>query len=312
MALDTYAEIVGRVKLHCPAAGELLARDWVTNAFRRVAERKRWSWLVKTGQFILPPVVNDGTATVTNSSTTVTGNGTAWTGDLAGRQFRIGNSTPIYTIASVTDASTLELDQFWGAASQTDVQYQIYLAFQTAPSDFHSFISLWDPQQNWALHLNVSAMALNIIDPQRTNSGTSYCAAWHDWNTVDNLPRYELWPHNITSTGYVYPFLYEVRADNLTNPSTVIPRYVREDVLLEMALSQAARWPGTSTEPNPYFNRDLSTQLERRAEFMIGEMERQDDETFLQSVTYPMRYAPWPFPDAPFPLDAQWMQSHSI
>jgi len=304
---------VGRVKLHCPAAGELLARDWVKNAFRRIAERRRWSWLMRQGQFILPAVYRTGTVTVTNSLTTVTGALTVWTGAMVGRQFRIGNSTPIYTIASVTDNTTLDLSLPWGAATQAGATYNIYQAYQTPPSDFHSFITIWDPRYNWQLWRNVDQVTLNYADAQRTNLGPSYVIASREWNTTSNLPEYELWPHDVTTTGCVYPYLYEARATDLEDSGAVLPRYIRGDALLEMSLSQAARWPGTETEKNPYFEMALSRQLEARAEFMIGEMERQDDEVFLQNATYQMPYAPWPFPSmAPYPLDAAWLQSHAI
>lgn len=312
MALDTYTSIVGRVKLHCPAAGELLARDWVTNAFRRVAERRRWSWLMKPGQFILPAVYNTGTVTVTNSTTTVTGALTVWTGDMVGRQFRIGNTTPIYTIASVTNNTTLDLDLAWGGSTAAGATYSIYQAYQTPPTDFHAFITIWDPRFNWQLWRNVDQVSLNWVDAQRANFGNSWVIAWHDWNGGSNLPRYELWPHDVNNTGTVYPYLYEARATDLVDGGT-LPRYIRGDLLMEMALSQASRWPGTSTEPNPYFDLRLSRDLESRTELMIAELERQDDETFAQNLSYlNMPYAPWPFgPGFPY-MDGAWLQQHAF
>lgn len=313
MALDTYSSIVGRVKLHCPLAGEALARDWVTNAFRRVGERRRWSWLMKQGQFILPALYNTGTVTVTNGSATVTGAATGWGGELTGRQFRIASTTPIYTIIEVVSATELTLSLPWGPETATTQEYQIYQAFQTPPSDFHAFISIWNPAFNWQLWRGVDQVTLNYADAQRANIGTSYVIASRDWNTTANLPEFELWPHNVATTTTVYPFLYEVRPTDLQDPDAVLPRYLRGDVLMEMALSQASRWPGTETAKNPYFDLRLSQQLEARSEFMIGEMERQDDETFLQNATYQMPYAPWPFPgNAPYPLDASWLQSHAL
>ena len=67
MALDTYLSIAGKVLLRCPLAGPLLARDWVSNSFRRLAERRAWSWLIKQSQFTTAALYNTGTVTVTQA-----------------------------------------------------------------------------------------------------------------------------------------------------------------------------------------------------------------------------------------------------
>jgi len=128
MALDTYTSIAGKVLLRCPMAGPLLARDWVTNAFRQVAERRPWSWLVKQGQFVLPALYNTGTATLVQNSATVTGIATAWTTALIGRQFRLTTTTPIYTITAVdAGLQTLTLDLPWGAVAERCGDTEVWL-----------------------------------------------------------------------------------------------------------------------------------------------------------------------------------------
>jgi hypothetical protein len=402
--LDTFDDVWGKVLLRVPGAGSLLARDWVTNAFRRIAERRRWSWLVKFGQFVVPAVYNTGTVTVTRYATAVTGLGTTWTTDMVGRQFRLGTATPIYTIADVTSATTLELDTAWGSTTTSGVTYEIYQCFFTPPSDFHAFICLWDPAFNWQLYINYSQQELNAWDAQRANSGQAYLLAARDysksssgtvtaltqvtgtgpdpvitgtytgatdaiftiecttggaaltavfrWKKADGswtsnvttdtlaqdlqegvqvywpdtvvyvdgdvwvtqarvvnsvgLPRYELWPHN--KANYVYPFLYEARATDLQDTGAVLPRYIRGDVLLEMALAEASEWPGAGVDrPNPYFNMQLALMKRKAAETMILELERQDDNTYLQDAFY----QPVSFPYAPFP-DANWLQRHAL
>ena len=122
------------------------------------------------------------------------------------------------------------------------------------------------------------------------------------------LPRFEIWPHQTAQ--YVYPFLYEARATDLSDTGAVLPRYIRGDVLLELALAEAARYPGPSADrPNPYFNIKLSDMHQMRAERMILDLERQDDETFEQDVTFQM---PLGFPYATPLGDASWLQAHAI
>src|SRR5262245_37087920 len=103
--------------LRCPAASPFLTQDWVRNAFRQIAERRRWSWLIKFGQFIAPAVYNTGTVSVTRNSTTVTGVGSSWDQSMVGLQFRIGTATPIYTVAQVNSTTSLDLDAVWGSTS---------------------------------------------------------------------------------------------------------------------------------------------------------------------------------------------------
>jgi hypothetical protein len=310
MALDTYSSIAGKVLLRCPLAGPMLARDWVANSFRAVAERRPWSWLIKQGQFILTPLYNTGTATVVQNSATVTGIATGWSAALVGRQFRLTTTTPIYTIIAVdVGAQTLTLDLPWGAASQT-TGYEIYTAYASPPQDFNYFLTVWDPNFNWQLHLNVSQTELNTWDAQRSNRGQAYLVAPRDYyapaGVTVPLPRFEIWPH--VPSSYVLPFLYVARATDLQDSGAILPRYIRGDILLELALAECAMWPGPSKDkPNPYFNLTLAKAHASKAEYALVELERQDEEISIMNVQYDnIRCLPWA------PLDANFWQKHAF
>lgn len=409
MALDTFESIAGKVLLRCPAAGITLARDWVTNVFREIAERRRWSWLIKYGQFITPDSYTTGTVTCTQNSATVTGSGTSWTSSMVNRQFRQGFS-PIYTIAQVNSATSLELEMVWGPATVSAVTYEIYQAYCTPPPDFHAFVEVWDPNLNWRLWRDVQQREIDAWDAQRANAGSTFLVAALDYTTAYNgsvgdalqvvgtgpdpvstnagngytgvndaiftvecttggatqtavfkwkkdsgsyttgvttdpaaqdlsdgvqvywpaaltfvvgdvwiirctaalsggLPRYEFWPHK--KSNYVFPYLYEARATDLQDLGATLPRFIRGDVILKRCLAEAAKWPGPSADkPNPYFNMALAKQLHAESEVQIMELERQDDETYEQSLYYHMyQYLPM----APLPWgSANWLQSHSI
>jgi hypothetical protein len=180
---DQWSEVWGKVILRAPNLGPKLAQDMVRNAFRKLAERRRWSWLVKQSQIIAPAVTNTGTATVTLNSTIITGSGTSWTNALVGQQFRRGLLTPIYTIVSVESTTQLTLDQPWGSVTAAGVRYEIYQAFFTMPSDFHQLISIYDPSFNWRLHLEVDQSEINAFDAQRANSGNAYLVSFRDYST---------------------------------------------------------------------------------------------------------------------------------
>lgn len=311
MARDSFSRLWRQVLLHCPVATPFLAQVWVNNSFRRLSERRLWSWLVREGQYILNDVVKTGTVTVTRNSASITGVGTAFTGAMVGRQFRNATNNPIYTIATAPTATTLTLDRVWGSETLAGSGYEIYNAYVTAPSDFHAYVSLWDPQFNWQLWVNVTQDELNSIDAQRAQSGTAWAvsALAYDLTSSPPLPRYEIWPHQ--KADYVYPFLYEARATDLEDTGAELPRYIRGDVLLEMALEECARWPGPSAErKNPYYSVTQSQAHQKRSEFMIGELERQDEEVYNVDTRYQQIVSmPWSiFPQG----DASWLQRHAL
>ncbi len=520
--LDTYTDVWNRVLLRCPVLSPKLSQDMVRNAFRRLAEMRRWSWLVKFGQFITPPVYSTGRVTVTQYSTIVTGVDTVWTAAMVGRQFRMGLAAPIYTIAQFVSATEIVLDSPWGGESDTNETYQIYQCFFPVPDDFHQFITLWDPAFNWQLYLNIQQAELNIWDAQRANVSNPYVVAFRDytrsqvgivsavlqvngdgpspvstgiylgpanaiftvectlggavgtaefqwkkndgpyttgvvtsempqdlmdgvqiyWPPVEvdeedvevsllsiddaqermsamnislpfrgplvdateagfsagnrsaaaymhggssvvpppsdwtqqqrmaamhlslpfrgpmvdatdegftaanrsaaafmyagesvvpppeggyvagdiwviqctaisnaGVPRYELWPHG--QSNKVYPFLYEIRATDISDPRTVIPRYIRGDVLLEMVLAEVAMWPGPSNDQrNPYYSEKMAAVHLARSERMIQLLEVQDDEVWMQDLQYQYPSMSWEWAT---PLgDARFLQSHAI
>lgn len=312
MSLSTYDGLVRGVQLRCPSASHFLARQWIDYAFRQVTDSKLWSWQRKRGQFLIPQAVVAGTVAVTRGSLDVQGAATAWTTDLVNRQFRVATNTPIYTITAVDDvAQTLTLDQPWGGATASGQGYSIYQAYVTVPTDFQNFITVWDPNFNWQLNLQVSQEDINWWDAQRANAGTSYCVAQYGYDSVNNppLPMYELWPHQ--KAQYVYPFLYTARTPDLSDNGSSLPRGIRGDVLLEFALAQAARWPGASSDlRNPYFNLALAQEHESRATTMLIDLMRIDEEIILNDVWY-QSVSSMPFATVPYG-DSRFIQSHDL
>jgi hypothetical protein len=309
--LSTYEDLWKGVNLRCPAASLFLCRDWIDFAFRTLWDRRLWSWQRKKGQFLFPALVNDGLVTVNHGDLDVTGVGTTWTTDIVQRQFRIGLQTPIYTIADV-DVGTqiLTLSEPWGGPSATAVGYRIYQAYVTVPTDFESFIAVYDPNFSWRLLQNVSQEDLDLWDAQRATQGTpAWVTSPYGFDEVNDPPlmRYEVWPH--VQQEYVLTILYTSRPPDLSDPGASLPRAIRGDVLLEMALAQCARWPGPSKDaPNPYFNLQLAQQHDARAERGIMDMAVTDDETAEQDAWYhSITSAPW----VSFPFgDSRYMQSH--
>lgn len=313
--LSSYDGLVRQLLLRCPSASLFLARSWIDYSFRMLWDRKLWSWQRKRSQLLFDQAVVVGTAAVTRGSFTVVGTGTNWNSgptSVVNHQFRIGTQTPIYTVAGVIDDTHLTLTDTWGGATASGQGYSIYNAYVTAPSDFQNWITVWDANYNWQLETNVTQEELNAWDAQRANSGVAYVLATLDFDNIFSnppSPRYEVWPHQKST--YVLPCMYISRPPDLSDAGATLPRQIRGDVLLEEALAQAARWPGPSKDaPNPYFNLTLATQHEARAQAMIAELERTDDELFENNVTY-LSLSAMPFASIPYG-DARFLQSHAI
>lgn len=403
MIVDTYTACWNKVLLRCPSLSPKLAQDFIINAFRRIAERRRWSWLVKSGQFITPAVYSTGTVSVTLNSTTVTGVGTTFTAAMVGRQFWIGTAIPIYTIAQFNSATSIELDIPWGDATAAAQTYQIYQCLFTPPADFHQFISVWDPAFSWQLYLDAprsdnnnvggncyavsfydysgsqvgvvgapvqivgsgpdpvqggiyTAPADSIFTITATTGGAAGTAVYK-WSKNDGsyttgvvsdvngaaqdlqdgvvvsfptgqtfilndtwvirataisnsgVPRYMLWPYQ--QAAHVYPYLYEARATDLNETNAVLPRFIRGDVLVDMAMEEVCSWPGPSIEkPNPYFSTRNAERYRKNNERQLLTLERQDDETWLQDLTYSYSMLSWPYVSVLG--DSAWLQSHAI
>lgn len=125
---------------------------------------------------------------------------------------------------------------------------------------------------------------------------------------VPSVPRYELWPRPINAF-YVLPYLYIKLLPELTDDQPQLPPFVaqRGDVILEMGLEKCAQYPGTPTTPNPYYNLALADRHRTKAAELINELEKYDDNTATQDLTYQN----WPFYPAPW-LDGRWQQDHAI
>jgi|WetSurMetagenome_2_1015567.scaffolds.fasta_scaffold06646_2 hypothetical protein len=127
-------------------------------------------------------------------------------------------------------------------------------------------------------------------------------------SAVYGSARYEAWPKPSIAT-YVYPYLYMAREYDLTDAAPTLPPPIasRGEVLIEMALESCARYPGPdAATPNPYFNLALAGQHATKAQMLINDLERNDEEVNLTGVSY----QGLPMVGIPF-LDGSWKQTHA-
>lgn len=123
---------------------------------------------------------------------------------------------------------------------------------------------------------------------------------------TQSVPRYELWPAP-TYSGYLYPYIYIAKEYDLTAQQPQLPPFVanRGELLLEMALEKSALFPGTLTQPNPYFNLKLADMHRERYENMMIDFCNNDQNVGISNIFY----QDWPF-SGPW-ADGSYQQNHA-
>lgn len=181
---DTFTTLWNRLLLRAPGVGAALAQDLVKDSYNQLAERRQWTWLVKSGAFFPPSFTSSGTVSTSPGSYTYTGVGTVFDQSMVGGQIRIGapagSSYPTYTIMQVLSGTVLIVDKPWVGPAITASAYTIFQCYFPVPADFNYFYSLVNTTNSYRLWTNVTQAQLDIADPQRVNIGQTFCAAFYD------------------------------------------------------------------------------------------------------------------------------------
>ncbi len=275
---DTFEDSWRRARLHFPGVPALLVRDWVQDAYTRACEYRGggWSFLRKSG-FLTTLASRSLLVTLTQGSATVTSVGLFVATD-AGRQLRLG-SDPVYTIASFTDVNTITLDQPYAATGGADTA-TILDAYFTTPTDFKRFLIIGDPYQQRIIPFWFNQDALGVSDPNRlvSDNGPLGLIAHGPSTAVATLGQmqYEYWPY--PTSARQYPYLYYRQAERLADASTFPGVFANRSDLFKLgAQLQAAEWPGTADQKNPYYNLALADRLEKKWNYELQLLSLADD-----------------------------------
>jgi hypothetical protein len=125
------------------------------------------------------------------------------------------------------------------------------------------------------------------------------------------VPMYELWPYSMAQR--VYPFLYDKRFPDIDDPNGLVPPFIDADVLVKGALADVCRWRGTETRANPMYGLDVAMSFEKEFQMKVAEMEREDDEVYLQDARYTLNaWNNLGMAPMSFAMGANWAQSHAV
>lgn len=157
---------------------------------------------------------------------------------LAGRQLRISSSDPTFTIRAVPSATSLTLDQPWGAAAASGQSYSIVKMYYTIATDIRDILIVADRSVPSRLRFHVPQAELNWRDPQRTESGDPHTLADYIPNEAGNM-QYEVYP--IQTSARQLDVLYTCQWPDMEAPGDVPPPFIDPTILTYGALADALR-----------------------------------------------------------------------
>lgn len=307
MSDTTFEQLWRGLFVYFPECPLPIAQQCVNTAYSKGLRRGRWAGQRASGVFTIdaPQVGTDLRATF--GDTLFINQGVmVWDSTLVGMQIVVGGGGPFYTIVEVTDPTHLTVDIPFAGETATGLDYIVQQIYLTPPSDFASFISVIDTDNNWKLHLTFAQEQLDYFDGQRTTSGTPFILAGGvpyatPLNETIPRPRFELWPRPGGAKSYPFHYIKRLPLLSAASDRPVFP--FQGDILRHGALAELALWPGTKQLPNPYF--DMQQYAAHRQIFEDGlkELERDDQELAQTMISY--------HDNMPFaPFDASWIQSH--
>lgn len=284
MAARTFRDVWSYVALHVPGAPVGLAQQWVQDAYEDLCGRRHWSFL-RTEALITTQAARAVDITFTQASSAITSAAGFLATDI-GRQIRVSQSSPFYTINTVVDPSTATLTELYagdsGAVSATITD--LYLVM---PENFRSFHEITDANLLRPIAWWLSREYLDALDPGRIMSDGRFRAlASNGLSTVTSLSgriTYEAYPRP-TSIG-TYRYQYFKRADQLADDDLFQgPLATMTNALQKGALAEAAKWPGTTTQKNPYFNPQLAATLSAEFQVALKQIDVLDDDIYLMDL----------------------------
>ena len=239
------------------------AQTLVNRAYLDASRRSLWSFHVLESNWTAPALINAGTATVVQTSNTVTFDATGSAAlnavataptflfsSLIQRQFRIGIGTVYniwgYSYNSGTGIATITLDRPYQESSGSGVAYRIYQCYFAAPvQDFHCWLSIRDIVNYNDLIYTKRRADIDMWDPQRTIQYIPTHVVPYQLDLNPASPTYqfqlfELWSQPAWTLTYQ---LWCIRKGQpLVNPTDTIPPQLGEDCVLALARKYAYEW----------------------------------------------------------------------
>jgi hypothetical protein len=231
MAYLTYGELKREIiGMSGHQISDLAAGEFLKQELNRLVENHSWSTLHDRSVLATMALKNEGTVTLT-TSTTVTGIGTAFASADIGSDFRVSTEAGYYRITGVA-GQVLTLARPYAGPAFTAVSYVVFRRIYALASDFRHFLSI--PFNRKLTEITVPD--LDRLDPERIYFGDPYRFAYRGVNSA-GVTQVELHPIPSTVMGLPYSYVRRVRLDLNTQNTFVV--LLRSDVLTNLAAAEA-------------------------------------------------------------------------
>jgi hypothetical protein len=272
MAQETFREIVNLVLTR---ADNLLTADvktWINERIRQVTDRRNWSWLDAEGVFSLVDDYTTGTVTVTEGSTTVTGDSTVWTSAMVGRLFRVGTNRDYYLVSAVGGNTDLTLDANYEQSTASGSSYALYAHRYNLASDCAVVYRVWIPRTGKKMQ-QVSDESINRTFSGRVQTGDPVWWA-HVSSSDAGVEQIEVYP--LPNRVLTLRYQYRKRLTTLTLDTDTIPQDMRADTIANGVLSYGYRqMSAKGNQAAPFYSQEAD-KYELLFERGVAEMEKKD------------------------------------
>jgi hypothetical protein len=255
-----YADLAAELTGVLPGLSPFLADTFINRAWRKIRDRRLWSFLIADAAVVCPVQVATGTFAITKYSVTAVGNAAARAALLAvdiglgagalslvKLQIRfMGGATTsqIYNILQAVDTNptiTLTLDRGVQEATTAVSVYLVYRAYIIPPvADFSTWISLDDMVNGIRIvgnRLTYTSSYFDLRDPQRQALGQSFLLGLYKGSAVvadNSAPIYELWPG--CTMGQTWYTRYRRRGVDFTLATDTQPALIPDELIIDTAL----------------------------------------------------------------------------
>ena len=298
---SSLGEMIGQILAWNPDCSAADCQTWLNNAYRTIIDKRLWTGLMVKGQIVVPNVYTTGTVTVTYGSPIVTGVGTSFSPTMVGYQFRVGFTTGFSNIISVQSATQLTLDLPWGNQTQNGTAYQILNNIVQFGYNVKKILECLNQRQGYRCYCGIPQSVLNQYDAWRTGMGWTFFVSPREFDPITGAQFWELYP--APTFQQTFPFLAYVQPPDLTDDAQKPYPFIRTDILVKMAISQALLNKGP--KQNRYYDMATAQFKLREAQYDLENMEKMDDSQQPFDLQFSHDAFPWSH------HGSTWLAQHS-
>ena len=184
-------------------------KRWLNDSRNELWEILDGEWKRATDYLTTTIAYSTGTCDATKGNTTVSGTGTVWTSDMAGRFMQIDGDDPWYKIASVTSGTELELEDAFLSTTDTEMSFNINTYLYSINSNVQRIVQVAiEDDIRWSETEIISASDFyaRVAVPLNWGVGGLPRIAWLDDPDSSNVYKLGIWypPETATLVKYRY------------------------------------------------------------------------------------------------------------